>query len=151
MPSRDSHCDRYEDPTLDRRYNGPDCETCGICRLYRDERVYVVDGDRAGSVIAEVCIHDVVDDPDGDLKQVRADYEACEYFVRVPDMYSEDEVFLRRTDEVVLDMPVLECSNCGFKSDHYFFYKGPTYAKRIVHWCPSCHLRILGVVGDTNG
>ena len=61
----------------------------------------------------------------------------------------DEEVLLRETDETVSDLLVLECSNCGFKADHYFFYDGPTYANRKVLWCPNCRRRILGIAGAT--
>ena len=57
-----------------------------------------------------------------------------------------DEVLLRSTSEVVGGMPVLECSNCGYRMDHYFWYEDNTYARRIVKRCPGCDYRIFGVV-----
>lgn len=60
--------------------------------------------------------------------------------------YYDAEALLRETGEKVGGMPVLECSNCGFRADHFYWYEGPTYAERKVHWCPSCKLHILGVI-----
>ena len=59
---------------------------------------------------------------------------------------NDDEVLLRSTDQVIAGMPVLECSNCHFRGDHYFWYEDNTYARRKLMFCPSCNLRILGVV-----
>ena len=59
---------------------------------------------------------------------------------------SHDEVLLVTTDEVVAGMPTLECSNCHFQADHFFYYEDRTYARRAVKHCPKCGLRILGVV-----
>ena len=147
MISHESHADRYRDPNIDPRYDRPECDTCGICRLYRDERIKARGRDWP-DVIGEFCIREVLSDPDGDLIQVCHDDEACSLFAPVPvHAIEEDEVLLRQTDEVVLGMPVLECSNCGFRADHYFFYSSSTYDKRIAHWCPNCQLRILGIAG----
>ena len=59
---------------------------------------------------------------------------------------SDDEALLRSTDDVVAGMPVLECSNCHFQADHYFWYEDGTYARRMLKFCPKCNIRILGVV-----
>ena len=59
---------------------------------------------------------------------------------------NDEEALLRSTDEVVAGMPVLECSNCHFKADHYFWYEDNTYARRMLRFCPNCNIRIFGVV-----
>ena len=60
--------------------------------------------------------------------------------------WAAGEALLRETDQKIGGLPVLECSNCGFRADHLFWYEGANYALRKVQWCPSCRLHILGVV-----
>lgn len=58
-----------------------------------------------------------------------------------------EEVLLRETKQTISGLPVLQCSNCGFKADHFFWFDSEVYANMKVKWCPNCRLHILGVVG----
>ena len=57
-----------------------------------------------------------------------------------------EETLLRSTGDIVAGMPVLECTNCHFQADHFFFYDDATYAHRAVKRCPRCGMRIFGAV-----
>lgn len=42
----------------------------------------------------------------------------------------------------------LECSNCGWSHEYFFWYEGTCYYNRLVNYCPGCGLKILGVVAN---
>lgn len=60
-----------------------------------------------------------------------------------------EETLLRTTGDIVAGMPVLECTNCHFQADHFFWYEDKSYANRVVKRCPKCGMRIFGVVVTT--
>lgn len=76
--------------------------------------------------------------PSGDQRFVRDDGEEC---------------LLRhngRHTGIVVGPDDLECSNCGYSREYFFWYEGTGYYNRLVNFCPGCGLKIFGVV-TTNG
>lgn len=66
---------------------------------------------------------------------------------------AEDECLLRhngRHTGRVVQPEDLECSNCGYSREYFFWYGYTGYHTRLVNFCPRCGLRILGTV-VTNG
>lgn len=59
---------------------------------------------------------------------------------------SHEETMLVSTGLKVGGLPVLECSNCHFQANHFFYYEDATYARMAVKQCPKCGFRILGAV-----
>ena len=56
------------------------------------------------------------------------------------------EALLRTTGNLVAGRPTIECTNCHFEADHFFWYETDTYAFRKLRFCPKCGTKIFGVV-----
>lgn len=68
-------------------------------------------------------------------------------FHRRPD----DEVLLRPIYSLSAGAssltPLLQCSNCGYKSQYFSVYHLTGFKQRIMKHCPGCGFKILGVAG----
>ena len=64
----------------------------------------------------------------------------------MPQSSYQDEALLHTTKNNVGDLPTIECANCHFEADHFFWYDGPTYAHRKLKFCPNCGMRLFGIV-----
>ena len=62
-----------------------------------------------------------------------------------------ESTILRTTDDVVAGKPVIECTNCHFQADHFFWYEDDSYAYRALNFCPSCNHKVIGVVVRSGG
>lgn len=61
----------------------------------------------------------------------------------------EDECLLRpngRHTGIVIEPDDLECTNCGYSREYFFWYEATGFYNRLVNYCPRCGMKIFGAV-----
>lgn len=47
---------------------------------------------------------------------------------------------------IVIEPEDLECTNCGYSREYFFWYEATGFHNRLVNYCPRCGMKIFGAV-----